>query len=361
MGHTDGQGGAQTAFKKLCAFTTQEGHKVKIIVLSDSKADMQPFKREELLGTIAYTGSSVLLPLRKAIDVLYLGLKARRFQPDVFVCVGLNNSSNTIARFLGKRCFKTGQDFIANRTSDDPTWVSSKKVMDGLVVQAPSMLSYWKKKEQSAAQINWLPCFPEVPAEGVLKQEKSINETEIKLGYFGRLAGNKGLDLLFQALADAKTPKNLRLDLWGKGQEEPALKRLAEELGIASMIGFCGGYPSGTEGATLMASYDAMVLCSTGMEGLPLILLESMAYGIPFLATNVGAIQDCCIDNPDAVLVNPDQASIVEGLKQLILKIEQGHFIAERHKLFYDNTFSHDVMGARWRTFYSDPKRFFYA
>lgn len=359
MGHTDGQGGAQTAFKKLCAFTSDEGHQVKIIVLSNHKIGTQPFQSHELLGRIAYTGLKLFLPFKKAINVLNVGVKAWRFQPDIFVCVGLNNSANIIARFLGKRCFKVGQDFIAKRTIEDPVWGSSRKVMDGLVVQAPSMLRDWKALGTDTTRVSWLPCFPEVSIEGILKQKRKSSDSKIKLGYFGRLAGNKGLDLLLSALADSETPKNVRMDLWGKGQEEAVLKQLVITLGIMSMVRFLGEYPSGAEGAALIASYDAVVLCSTGMEGLPLILLESMAYGVPFLATNVGAIEDCCRNNPDTILVSPTKESISIGIRQMARKIENGHFDADRHKAFYDNTFSHQVMGARWRKFFKDPNHFF--
>ena len=360
MGHTDGQGGAQTAFKKLCAFTSNEGHVVKVIVLSNNNISKQPFEQQELLGRITYTGSRLFLPVKKALDVLQVGIKAWQFQPDIFVSVGLNNSSNLIARILGKHCFKLGQDFIAKRSSDDPVWESSHKVMDGLVFQAPSMLSYWKSNGTNTTHINWLPCFPEVPVEGILQEQRKATCKAIKLGYFGRLAGNKGLDLLISALADPATPKNLNLDLWGEGLEEAALKKQVIRLGIQSIIRFLGPYPSGAAGATLIASYDAIALCSTGMEGLPLILLESMAYGVPFLATNVGAIEDCCTNNPDTVLVSPTKESIVTGLLQMVQKIESGQFNARRHRTFYDSTFSHEVMGTRWRTFYKNPNQFFY-
>jgi glycosyltransferase involved in cell wall biosynthesis len=361
MGHSDGQGGAQTAFKKLCAFTSNEGHTVKIIVLSNYKIGKQPFIREELLGRIAYTGSRLFLPVRKALGVLNVVLKAWKFQPDIYVCVGLNNSSNLIARFLGERCFKVGQDFIAKRTIEDPVWESSRNVMDGLVVQAPSMLRYWKDLGTDTTNVNWLPCFPEVPVAGILKQEREVSTNGVKLGYFGRLAGNKGLDLLLSALADPNTPKNVNLDLWGDGQEEAALRQLVIKLGLQRVVRFLGPYPSDLEGAALIASYDAVVLCSTGMEGLPLILLESMAYGVPFLATNVGAIEDCCRDNPDAVLVSPTAESIYKGIIRLVQMIENGHFDAHRHQTFYDNTFSHRVMGIRWRKFFNNPNYFFHA
>ena len=359
MGHSDGQGGAQTAFKKLCAFTSSEGHVLKIIVLSNHSLSKQSFQSDELLGRIAYTGSRLLLPIRKALDLLFVAIKALQFKPDIFVSVGLNNSSNMVARILGKDCFKVGQDFIAQRSQEDPVWASSRKVMDGLVVQAPSMLDHWKELGTDTRRVNWLPCFPEAPEAGILKAQKKVSQGDTKLAYFGRLAGNKGLDLLLAAMADHRIPDNITLDLWGEGPERDWLQQLATVLGIQQRLHFKGAYPAGAPGARLIASYDAMLLCSTGMEGLPLILLEAMAYGLPFLATKVGAIADCCTDNPDTVLVNPDQESITQGLSQLLQKLQLGHFDALRHKSFYDKRFSHQVMAVRWRKFYKNPNQFF--
>lgn len=359
MGHSDGQGGAQTAFRKLCAFTSSEGYVLKIIVLSNYSLSKQSFKSDQLLGRIAYTGSRLLLPIRKALHLLFVAFKALQFKPDIFVSVGLNNSSNLMARILGKGCFKVGQDFIAKRSLEDPVWASSRKVMDALVVQAPSMLTHWKELGGDTKRVNWLPCFPEAPELGVLKGNNPAWPGEVRLAYFGRLAGNKGLDLLLSAMADSRTPNYITLDLWGAGPELHALQQLAIKLGIQLRLCFKGAYPSGPMGARLIASYDAMVLCSTGMEGLPLILLEAMAYGVPFLATNVGAIADCCTDNPDAVLVSPDQESITQGLSELHQKLRLGHFNTQRHRNFYDSRFSHQVMAARWRKFYKNPNQFF--
>jgi glycosyltransferase involved in cell wall biosynthesis len=359
MGHSDGQGGAQTAFKKLCAFTSSEGHVLKIIVLSNYSLNKQAFHRQELLGRIAYTGSRLLLPVRKILHLLFVAFKALQFKPDIFVSVGLNNSSNMMARILSKECFKVGQDFIAQRSIEDPVWASSRKVMDALVVQAPSMLKHWEDLGTDTRRVSWLPCFPESPEKGILKAKSRGSQGDIRLAYFGRLAGNKGLDMLLTGMADYRTSNNITLDLWGDGPERESLQRQASELGILSIVCFKGAYPTGAEGALLIASYDAMVLCSTGMEGLPLILLEAMAYGVPFLATNVGAIADCCTNNPDTILVNPDQESISKGLSQLLEKLRLGDFDAQRHKSYYDKRFSHQVMADRWRKFYKNPNQFF--
>ncbi|MBY0424736.1 MAG: glycosyltransferase, partial [Cytophagales bacterium] len=122
---------------------------------------------------------------------------------------------------------------------------------------------------------------------------------------------------------------------------------------------FKGEYPTGTEWANLMVSYDCLVLCSTDTEGLPLTLLESMAYGLPFVTTDVGAIRDCCINNPDVVLVLPNFQSIKLGLEDMKEKLDSKVINHKRLKQYYVDNFSQEIMESRWRTFINNPRHFF--
>jgi glycosyltransferase involved in cell wall biosynthesis len=359
MGHIDGYGGAQTAFRKLHDFIKGEGYMVKVITVTNKAREEQPFTREELLGRIVHHGSRPTVLIKKTVGCLYAGMRAWRFQPDIFVCVGLNNSANLIARFLGSKCFKIGQDFIARRPLDDKIWYASRAVLNGIGLQAPSMLDYWRGAGIDITGVNWLPCFPEPPITGILRSKHSAFEGEIRLAYFGRLVGNKGLPLLLKAFSTSSISQKTTLDLWGQGIEEIPLRKLVATLRLEERVRFLGAYPAYEKGARLMVSYDALVLCSTGMEGLPLVLLEAMAYGLPFLATDVGAIRDCCENNPDAVLVQPTHEDIIRGLGLLIERINAGDFDPRRLQLFYDRTFSHKVMAARWRVCFQNPKHFF--
>ena len=45
-----------------------------------------------------------------------------------------------------------------------------------------------------------------------------------------------------------------------------------------------------------MSSYDCLILPSFN-EGLPLVLIECLSIGIPFITTKVGAIEDLLIKN----------------------------------------------------------------
>ncbi|MEO3407476.1 glycosyltransferase [Mucilaginibacter sp. CAU 1740] len=359
MGHTDGLGGAQTAYRELFDFVQQEGHELKIINITDRKVSQQPFGSSALLGCIEHKVSGIFKKAKKYVSLLQAGSKAKSFDPDVFVSIGLSNSAIFITKYLGKNCFKIAQDFIANRSEHEEIWIQSRDTFNGIAVQAPSMLKYWQSVLSDPSAVNWLPCFPQPPVAGVIKAPGNRSAPNIKLGYFGRLAGNKGLPLLFKALADLPAPETLTLDLWGKGEKEAELKKLANELKITSRVNFLGGYPDQKEGAELMASYDALVLTSTEMEGLPLVLLESMAYGLPFMATDIGAIADCCINNPDTVLVKPTQENITIGLAVLIHHIQTGQFDPDRLHQYYEDNFSAHVMASRWRECLDNPKIFF--
>ena len=360
MGHVDGLGGAQTAFRKLYDFAKEEGYVVKVVVLSDQPRKDQSIYNGNLLSSVTYKGHFLTRRVKKTADLLYSSLQVRQFKPDIFVSVGLNNSSNFVARSLDKHCFKIGQDFIAGRDSKDTIWNASRGVMDGLAVQAPSMLDHWRMALDTTAGVNWLPCFPESPVAGVIRSQRHDAPGKIRLVYFGRLANNKGLPLLLQALADSRIPQDIQLDLWGKGSEEALLKQMTTELGLHGRVRFLGGYPFGEEGAQLMASYDALVLPSTRLEGLPLILLEAMAYGLPFLTTDVGAIRDCCIGNPDTVMVQPTQEGINQGVQTLVHRIQSNAFDSVRLQRFYSETFSFEVMASRWRMCFQNPHDFFY-
>ena len=106
---------------------------------------------------------------------------------------------------------------------------------------------------------------------------------EIRLVFAGRLAPEKGLDILIQALAKIKDRKHLRLKIAGvgRGRDVMPLMGLARRLDVADNIEWLGPvdkiFP-------LMASADIGVLPSIVKEACPLAPLEFMSQGIPVIA-----------------------------------------------------------------------------
>ncbi|MFZ2803637.1 MAG: glycosyltransferase [Patescibacteria group bacterium] len=102
-----------------------------------------------------------------------------------------------------------------------------------------------------------------------------------KLLIVGRLASQKGQDVLFKALALVKRPWSL--DVVGTGEREPELKALAERLEIASRIrwlGFRSDVPQ-------MLSESDIFCFPSRWEGLGLAFLEAAAAGVPVVASDL--------------------------------------------------------------------------
>ena len=352
FGNGCGFGGAQTAFRRLVDFFSAEGHSVGVIGLV-GKSDVLPAQETAAFAKRLNNDSWRIIKLNQTFRAAE---RARQFAPDVFVAVGLAKSATLIARYLPKKTFRVAQDFIFGRRPDDPLLKPLRYVFHALAVQSPSMLGALRAQAFDALPLSWLPCFPDPPQLGFAREERN-GRNGVRLGYFGRLAPNKGIDLLLQALASAKLASPVTLDIWGGGSESETLKKLATTLPCQDVVQFKGRYPEGAECARLMCTYDGLVLPSTGLEGLPLILLEAMAYGVPFLTTRVGAIPDCA--NDDTVLTDPTVDSIRSGLEQFVARASANQFSTSRLQRHYANHFSHEVMASRWREMMSDPKRFF--
>jgi glycosyltransferase involved in cell wall biosynthesis len=138
----------------------------------------------------------------------------------------------------------------------------------------------------------------------------------VRLLNVGRLSVEKGQDLLLRAVA-ALVPEypGLRLDFAGIGPLEPALRRLADELGIADRVGFLGFV---RDMPVLYANTD-LVVQSSLTEGLPNVILEAAYLGVPVVATDVGGTREVIEHGVSGwLLPTADVASLVAGLRHYL-------------------------------------------
>lgn len=158
-------------------------------------------------------------------------------------------------------------------------------------------------------------------------------------------------DVTIRALA--RLPEQVHFAILGTGPLENQYRRLAEELGVSHRVHFLGHVENHEIPGYLWAS-DVFVRPSRS-EGLGSSFIETMAAGIPIIATQEGGIADLLFDkkrNPgraptgyavdkdspeqiaDAVktiMANPqDVAQIVENARALALKEYDWDLIAQR-------------------------------
>ncbi|MGH8236536.1 MAG: glycosyltransferase family 4 protein, partial [Steroidobacteraceae bacterium] len=145
-----------------------------------------------------------------------------------------------------------------------------------------------------------------------------LGRSHVRLVFLGLLARAKGVFDLIDALTRL-SPECLgrtRLVLAGNGDLTP-VRELAERRGLARFVEV-RDWLSPAERDRLLASADAFVLPSY-IEGLPMALLESMAWGLPVISTAVGSIPEHVRDGVQGLLVQPGDVSELAGAIERIV------------------------------------------
>ena len=136
--------------------------------------------------------------------------------------------------------------------------------------------------------------------------------------FIGRLAAVKGVRLLLEAVATlrARHP-GLTLTLVGDGPDRSGLEARAQALGLGDAVTFTG-YLGEAGVAEVLARSDMLVLPSFA-EGVPVVLMEAMASGLPVVATRVGGVAELVEDGVSGLLVPPGDAGVLAGAMDRLL------------------------------------------
>jgi glycosyltransferase involved in cell wall biosynthesis len=136
----------------------------------------------------------------------------------------------------------------------------------------------------------------------------------------GHLVENKGHHLIIDAL---KNLEGYDLLIVGDGEQAPALRKLAEEKGVADRVQFLGTLTH-TQLVDIYSAVDALILASA-REGWANVLLEAMACGTPVIATQVGGTPEVVRAPEAGVLINRSADDIANGVRQLFANYPNRH------------------------------------
>ena len=159
-----------------------------------------------------------------------------------------------------------------------------------------------------------------------LMKSLNIREKETIILFVGSMSKIKGVQFLILAANkllndDELKEKPIRFLLVGRGPEEYRMKRLAKKLGIQKSIIFLPFIPH-EEIPYIYNLADIFVLPSVPteitQEKFGIVLIESMASGVPVISTYCGAIPE--VISTSGILTQPaDIISLYNSLKTLIL------------------------------------------
>jgi glycosyltransferase involved in cell wall biosynthesis len=153
-----------------------------------------------------------------------------------------------------------------------------------------------------------------------LRRSFNLPQAARVITFIGRLDEQKGLDLLLEATAHLEMGEE-GVEVWlvGDGPERAVLQRLATKLGVGGRVKFWG-YQTHIE-RYLYAS-DIFALPSR-YEGMPVVLLEALAAGVPCVVSQVGDNDLVIEDGKQGLVVPPDDtAALAKALNLLLLSPE---------------------------------------
>ena len=183
-------------------------------------------------------------------------------------------------------------------------------------------------------------------------QPLAVDRSAATILNVGRLnPGHKGQDVLLHAHRHVlRSVPSARLVLIGGGPAAP-LQELADQLEIAHAVHIVGQLePEAVREE--MAKATVFALPST-REGLPLVLLEAMAAGLPPVATPVGSVPDVVTDGSGVLVPVGDPDALAKALVALLTDPERRAQVASRAAARAQN-FDTIETEARYEQLFSD-------
>lgn len=336
IGYMHGRGGIQTHTRFLTEGLRERGHSVHVF---------SPSPMAEHGHTDETTGIHVYSSLRD----LVLGIRAVR--PDVAVVVGTGWKAMWGALAAGKSCRKVFFEVMSGARSKfaDPRMLS-RFGFDAIVGQGSAVTERFIREFSWHGQSETIPALPEPLERQFSIPRRSLPDEigSVRFAYFGRLAPPKNVRLLVERFEDY-APRGSTLDIWGDGSDANVLAQLTHAAGLGERVRLRGRYPDGQVYVELLQNYDLLLLPTVAEEGAPLVLLEAMACGLPFVANGMGGIPDYA--NPDSLITDGEIEAFIPSVQSMVKRLQIGDVNAARLQDLYRENFSFVRLVNRWEAF----------
>jgi glycosyltransferase involved in cell wall biosynthesis len=183
-----------------------------------------------------------------------------------------------------------------------------------LIAVSPSVRRYMIEQGFLASHVVCVPNgVPQLPV-----RPRAKKPTTWTLGMTALFRPRKGIEVLLEALAALRQRgRQVRLRAIGPF-ETPGYeaRALVKSLGLTAAVDWTGFVVD--VGAEL-EKIDVLALPSLFGEGLPMVVLEAMAAGIPVVASNVEGVPEAIRDRQDGLLVEPNNANaLADSLEELV-------------------------------------------
>jgi glycosyltransferase involved in cell wall biosynthesis len=352
-------GGAEASVSRICRQLRQCGCRIFLVTTEraeesqgNTKGWFEPVTEEihdlpELLpDTSLWPDCLFSLMRRAAVDVLWqvgasyvyslLPQIRRRFPEIVAVDLLFNPIGHTEKHLLyGKFIDQAVVEHEGMRA-----WLLERGVRGEKITIIPNGIDL--KEYSPRPPVDWRTRQPRIPGGG-----------GFVAAFIGRLSEEKGPDLFLEIAAALATDSGMEFLVCGTGPMEPALKDLVRRKGLNERVHFLG--PVSTR--EYLPCCDAVIV-SSRQDGRPNIVMESLAMGIPVIASRVGGIPAMLPEGLGGVTCEPDDvASFVRAIRSVAGGREQWGRHSTSARKHAETHFSAAAAGAGYALLFTQLRR----
>ena len=363
--HVDGVGGVESVVRGLSAGLTARGHDVTLMGVRPAREDRQdlsglPYRTGFLVPRpVPPPGQPGLTPEQRALDRTEadaaLEQVLARHRDGILVCAQVWTMEH-VADLGVERVMREGTRIIGQYHSSYRAAASGKdlrrlsatyRLIDKflLLTEADAV----RFRRASYHNTGWMPnALPFYPAEVEPERERLVVA-------IARYDENKQLHHALQAWARiAPVLPGWRFELYGEGPQRAALEQWIDDLGVRDSVALMG-LTDDVEG--VLGRARATVLCSRD-EGLPLVLAESLACGVPAVSYDCApGVRELLTHGVDGVVVRPDDiVGLAAGLQHVLEDEDRRQAMARAGRLS-SARFRVDEVLDRWEDLFARVMR----
>jgi len=308
-------------------------HKCKICQFEGLKTVTIHFVRPPGNWFNRWSGLAAFWAMRKKIlelhqkenfDVIYAidffpavdaGVRLAKYINVPVVCLGIGVDVNITAHSTQS----IYRHFVRTARALDGTIACGQSVAEGFeaVTGKRSLLAYW---------VVDLGKFSPVADKISLRKELGLPLNKMIAIYAGYLQKRKGIYEMLEAFCRIhKVEPDIMLCACGGGEEELMFAQMVRERNMEHVIRIVGEVHPDQMNKWMKAG-DLFVL-ATHTEGMPNVVMEAMACGLPVVTTAVGGIPEAVGDCDGVMLVPPRD---VDRFKDAVLKVLQDEPLRKR-------------------------------
>ncbi len=292
-----------------------------------------------------------------------LAVVMRRFQPHVIQSghAFANLYAALVARLLGAISLGALRSSLLHSEEANGRWTRwLMKMPTGLVVNSRAASAEVARRGLLiGAKVHLIPNaidLADTDADYLRRRVAGVVGGGATAIFIGRLVRVKRVERFLQALvaASGREP-TLKGVVVGDGPERGRLERLAADLAIGpERVAFLGRRD---DVLRLLGEADMLVLCSDE-EGLPNVLLEAMAIGVPVITTSAGDARIVVQDGVTGYVLRPDD---VDGMAERMVRLARSpklrRELGEAGRRRVEQSYSFDGLAAHLLGTYRDVAR----